>query len=129
MRDALDALRLMLGIAWEMNRRIFLGHVLVTVAGVFAPLLLAFGLRPLINGTYLHQQDQIVLGGAVCLLAVLVLVVAPGAERRFATRSIEMMIMVLERRVLRLTATHPPLAKRIERLERLERSMQSSRLP
>jgi heat shock protein HtpX len=29
----------------------------------------------------------------------------------------------------RLTATHPPLAKRIERLERMERAMQSSRLP
>jgi heat shock protein HtpX len=29
----------------------------------------------------------------------------------------------------RLTATHPPLAKRIERLEKMERSMQSSRLP
>jgi heat shock protein HtpX len=28
----------------------------------------------------------------------------------------------------RLTATHPPLAKRIERLEKMERSMQSSRL-
>jgi ATP-binding cassette subfamily B protein len=108
-RDALDAARLMLGIAWEMNRKVFLGHVLVTVAGVFAPLLLAFGLRPLVNGTYYHEPDQVLLGGVVCLLAVLVLVFTPAAERAFATRSIEMMIMVLQRRILRLTAEHPRL--------------------
>lgn len=109
MREALDALRLMTGLAWEMNRRVLLGHVLVTVAGVLAPLLLAFGLRPLINGTYYHQVDEVAAGGIVCVLAVLVLVATPPAERAFASRSIEMMIMVLQRRILRLTAQHPRL--------------------
>lgn len=109
MREALDALRLMMGLAWEMNRRVLLGHVLVTVAGVLAPLLLAFGLRPLINGTYYHQVDEVAAGGIVCVLAVLVLVATPPAERAFASRSIEMMIMVLQRRILRLTAQHPRL--------------------
>jgi ATP-binding cassette, subfamily B, bacterial len=108
-RDAVEAGRLMLGIAWEMNRKLFFGHVLVTVAGVFAPLLLAFGLRPLVNGTYYRQPDLVLLGGALCLVAVLVLVFAPPAERAFATRSIETMIMVLQRRILRLTAGHPRL--------------------
>jgi ATP-binding cassette, subfamily B, bacterial len=108
-KDAVNAVRLMLGIAWEMNRRVFLGHVLVTVAGVVAPLLLAFGLRPLVNGIYYHESDLVLLGGVLCLLAVLVLVFSPAAERAFAARSIEMMIMVLQRRILRLTAQHPRL--------------------
>jgi ATP-binding cassette, subfamily B, bacterial len=108
-REALDAVRLMVGIALEMDRRVLIGHVLVTVSGMLAPLLLAFGLRPLIDGTYYGQPGEIAAGGAVCLLAVMVLVWSPAAERAFATRSIEMMIMVLQRRLLRLSAEHPGL--------------------
>ena len=51
MKEGAAALRLMAGIMWETNRKIFAGHVFVNIAGVLAALTLAFGMRPLINGT------------------------------------------------------------------------------
>jgi ATP-binding cassette subfamily B protein len=108
-RDALDALRLMLAIMWETNRKVFVAHVFVSVANVFSALLLAFGLRPLIDGTYYHRTGEIVLGGVVCLVATFVLIFGPVADRAITARSIEVMIMVMQRRILTLTTGYPGL--------------------
>lgn len=109
MKDVATALRVMLGIMWETNRKIFIGHIFVNIANILAALVLAFGLRPLINGTYYHDRDQIIAGGITCVIAIGVLIYSPVAQRAFMARSIEVLIMVMQRRILRLTSTSPRL--------------------
>ncbi|WP_422768941.1 ABC transporter ATP-binding protein [Plantactinospora sp. WMMC1484] len=109
MKDAVDALRVMLGIMWETNRKIFVGHLFVTMANVVAALVLAFGLRPLINGTYYQDRGQIIVGGVTCVLALCVLIYSPVAQRAFMARSIEVLIMVMQRRIMRITVKSPSL--------------------
>lgn len=109
MTDGISALRLMLGIMWETNRKIFAGHVFVNIAGVLAALTLAFGMRPLIDGTYYRNTGDIVLGGTLCVFAVLVLIFSPVAQRTFMARSIEILIMVMQRRILTMSAKSPRL--------------------
>ncbi|NUT32656.1 MAG: ABC transporter ATP-binding protein [Hamadaea sp.] len=109
MKDVATALRVMLGIMWETNRKIFIGHIFVNIANILAALVLAFGLRPLINGTYYNDRDQIIAGGITCVIAIGVLIYSPVAQRAFMARSIEVLIMVMQRRILRLTSTSPRL--------------------
>jgi ATP-binding cassette, subfamily B, bacterial len=116
MKDSVNALRLMLGIMWETNRKIFMGHIFVNIAGILAALLLALGIRPLIDGTYYHRTGDIVLGGVLCLIAILVLIFSPVARRAFMARSIEVLIMVMQRRILTLTSKSP----RVDHFERPE---------
>lgn len=107
MKDVAAALRVMLGIMWETNRKIFIGHLFVSTANVLGALVLAFGLRPLINGTYYQDLGQIVIGGITCVIAIGILIYSPVAQRAFTARSIEVLIMVMQRRILRLTAKAP----------------------
>jgi len=110
MRDTIRAIAMMTSLVAEVSRKTFIGHVLVAIAGVLAALALALGLRPLINGIYYHDPAAIVAGGITCVLAVGILILSPPAQRAFEARNIELMIKVMEQRVLSMTAGAPGLA-------------------
>lgn len=109
MKQRWSALRFMLSLMWESDRRLFLGHVLVNIAGVGASLLFAVGIRPLIDGAVNASRADVVVGGVLCAAALALLIAIPVAQRSFMARSIEVLIMVLQRRLLSMSTTAPGL--------------------
>jgi ATP-binding cassette subfamily B protein len=116
MKNWLRAGRLLASIGWEIGPAVFLTYVGINVVTFLAPLLLALGLRPLVNGI-LSRSGGLVFAGACLVCTALVLTVSAPIVYRWATvRMRECSVMVIQRRLLTLASTAP----RIEHFERPE---------
>lgn len=112
--------RLMFSIGWETGPAVFLGFVVVSVAGSAVPLVFALGLKPLVDGLHYERTADVVLGAVVCGFSALLLAVFPHASRWVNTRIRERSIMVLQRRLLLLSST-PPGLEHFERADYWDR--------
>ncbi|MFF0018046.1 ABC transporter ATP-binding protein [Streptomyces sp. NPDC005374] len=111
---------LMLGIGWETGPALFLGFVLVGLAGSLGPLMFALGLRPLVDGLYEHRTTPAVVGAVVCSAALLLVVCTPAAQNWLTARIRQRSIMVMQRRILVAASGAPGLAH-LERADFWER--------
>ena len=119
--------RLMLSIGWETGPGLFLGFVLVGLAGTLGPLTFALGLRPLVNGLYQHHGSQAAWGAVVCSLALLLVAGTPAAQNWLTARIRQRAITAMQRRILVATSNAPGLEHFerpafFERLQVLKRS-------
>jgi ATP-binding cassette subfamily B protein len=113
---------LMVGIGWETGPGLFLGFVLVGLAGSLGPLMFALGLRPLIDGLYQHRNTPAVVGAIVCATALMLVVCTPAAQNWLTARIRQRSIMVMQRRILVASSSAPGLAhfERADFWERLQ---------
>lgn len=119
--------RLMLSLGWETGPALFLGFVLVGLAGTLGPLTFALGLRPLIDGLYRHHDASAAWGATVCALALLLIVCTPAAQNYLTARIRQRAISAMQGRILSASAGAPgiELFERpafFERLQVLKRS-------
>ncbi|MEQ7007503.1 ABC transporter ATP-binding protein [Actinopolymorpha sp. B17G11] len=105
--------RLLFGIAWEIGPVVVFSFIGVRVIGAVSPLLLALGLRPLVDGITSSRTDQILGGAAVCAVGLTLTALAPTFYRWTTIRQRERAIMVMQRRVLTLAGGAP----RVEHVE------------
>lgn len=102
--------RLLLGIGWDIGPTVFLAYVGVSALGFINPLLLALGLRPLVDGIVFDRPADIVAGTLAIGLALVLGALAPAFYRWGAIRMRERSIMVLQRRLLGLATRAAGLA-------------------
>jgi ATP-binding cassette subfamily B protein len=107
MRNWLRAGRLLSGLGWEIGPAVFLLYAGVSAVAFLAPLLLALGLRPLVDGIAAHSGRQVTAGAVPAAVALLLTVSAPIAYRWATIRMRERSVMVVQRRLLRLAAGTP----------------------
>ncbi|MEQ7128207.1 ABC transporter ATP-binding protein [Actinopolymorpha sp. B11F2] len=105
--------RLLFGIAWEIGPVVVLSYVGVSVIAAVSPLLLAVGLRPLVDGVTTDRADQVMGGAVLCAVGLALTALAPVCYRWTTIRLRERSIMVMERRMLTLAGGAP----RVEHLE------------
>jgi len=110
-RAWLRGIRLMLSIGWETGPAVFMSFIGVSLVASLGPMLFAFGLRPLVDGIYYHKTGSTVAGAVTCVIALLMLLGAPSAVRWTTPRIRERSIMVMQRRLLTLSASSPGLAQ------------------
>jgi ATP-binding cassette, subfamily B, bacterial len=108
--------RLLAGIGWEIGPAVFLLYVAVSAIAFAGPLLLALGLRPLVDGVAYHRTPAVVAGTTLTALALLLSVLAPVGYRWSTIRMRERSIMAMQRRLLDL-ATGAPGLEHFERPE------------
>ncbi len=101
--------RLLAGIAREIGLGVCLLYTCVSATTFVAPLALALGVRPLVDGAYQHDRPQVVLGAVLAGIAVLLTVLAPVGYRWATIRMRERSVMVVQRRLLALTSEAPRL--------------------
>jgi ATP-binding cassette subfamily B protein len=102
--------RLLAGIGWEIGATVFLLYVGVSAIAFASPLLLALGLRPLVDGVTYHRTTAVVAGTTLTALALLLSVLAPVGYRWSTIRMRERSIMAMQRRLLDLATGAPGLA-------------------
>jgi ATP-binding cassette subfamily B protein len=108
--------RLLVGLGWEIGATVFLLYVGLNAVGFVGPLLLAVGLRPLVDGIVFDNSARVVTGALLTGIALVLAVVSPAAFRWTTIRLRERSIMVMQRRVLILSTR----AARLEHFERPE---------
>ncbi|MFC4015605.1 ABC transporter ATP-binding protein [Nonomuraea purpurea] len=108
--------RLTLGISREIGLALCLLHALVGACSFLSPLLLAVGLRPLVDGAAANDASQAVTGAVLTGLALLLDMLAPTGYRWATIRMRERSTMVVQRRLLALSVRAP----RLEHFERPE---------
>ncbi|MET9020026.1 ABC transporter ATP-binding protein [Actinopolymorpha sp. NPDC004070] len=101
--------RLLLGIGREIGVVVCVLHVLVVATSLLGPLLLAVGLRPLVDGAVSGDPRQLVIGGVLSGVALLLTALAPVGYRWAVIRMRERSQMVVQRRLLTLSASAPGL--------------------
>jgi ATP-binding cassette subfamily B protein len=116
MRSWSRAAKLLVGLGWEIGPVIFFAYVAVNVSALVAPLMVAVGLRPFIDGLVTGNDGQVRLGAVVVVAGLVPLVIAPAGYRWTTTRFRERSIMVLQKRLLGLSTAAP----RLEHFERPE---------
>ena len=116
MKSWVRTAKLLVGLGWEIGPRVFLSYVAVNVAALVAPLVVAIGLRPLIDGLVGGSAGQVRIGAAMVAGGLLPLVIAPAGYRWTTSRFRERSIMVLQKRLLELSSSAP----RLEHFERPE---------
>lgn len=129
MRAWLATARLLIGLGWEIGPGLFVLFTLVTMSSFVSPLLLAFGVRPLVDGVVLGTPRQVVIGGVAVAVALLLVLVAPIGYRWATIRMRERSSLVAERRVLMLAAGAPQIRhfeqpEFLDRLQSLRRDAQ-----
>ncbi|MFD2082774.1 ATP-binding cassette, subfamily B [Actinopolymorpha cephalotaxi] len=102
--------RLLFGIGREIGVVVCVLHVLVVATSFLGPLLLALGLRPLVDGAASGDSRRIAVGGVLSGLALLLSALAPVGYRWAVIRMRERSQMVVQRRLLTLSASAPGLA-------------------
>ncbi|MGH3491251.1 MAG: ABC transporter ATP-binding protein, partial [Actinopolymorphaceae bacterium] len=85
----------------------------VSVIGAVSPLLLAVGLRPLVDGITDGRADQVIGGAVLCAVGLALTALAPVCYRWTTIRLRERSIMVMQRRMLTLAGGAP----RVEHVE------------
>ena len=113
---------------WSAGPALFLGWVGITLAHSLAPLLFAFGLKPLVDGVVSHDAGSLVTGGVLCGLALAILTAIPPAQQWITSRVRERLIMAFQLNVLNMAANAPSVAhfERPEFLDRLQLLTNSS---
>ncbi|MGW0228020.1 ABC transporter ATP-binding protein [Actinopolymorpha singaporensis] len=101
--------RLLLGIGREIGVVVCVLHVLVVATSFLGPLLLALGLRPLVDGAVAGDPRRLVVGGVLSGVALLLTALAPVGYRWAVVRMRERSQMVVQRRLLTLSASAPGL--------------------
>ncbi|MGW7679921.1 ABC transporter ATP-binding protein [Kribbella sp. NPDC054772] len=122
MKSWVATARLLIGLGWEIGPGLFLLYTAVTMSSFVSPLLLALGVRPLVDGVVSGESQQIVAGGIAVAVALFLVLVAPIGYRWATIRMRERSSFVAERRVLRLAAGAPQIHhfERPEFLDRLQ---------
>ena len=110
MKSPVYSARLLTGIGREIGVSVCVFYACVSATAFLAPLLLALGMRPLVNGTSDHDGARTVVGAVVSGLALLLTVLAPLGYRWATIRMRERSVMVVQRRLLDLAARAPRLA-------------------
>lgn len=114
MRPWLRMARLLVGIGWEIGPMVSLLYIGVSSIAFVGPLLLALGLRPLVDGIVYDRTVQLATGAALIAVALVLSVLAPAGYRWATIRMRERSIMVMQRRLLTLSTT----ARQLEHFER-----------
>jgi ATP-binding cassette subfamily B protein len=122
MKSWLATVRLLIGLGWEIGPGLFTLYTVVTMSSFVSPLLVALGVRPLVDGVVSGEPRQIVAGGIAVAVALFFVLVAPIGYRWATIRMRERSSFVAERRVLRLAAGAPQIHhfERPEYLDRLQ---------
>jgi ATP-binding cassette subfamily B protein len=120
MKSWVATARLLIGLGWEIGRGLFTLYTVVTMSSFVSPLLVALGVRPLVDGVVSGEPRQIVAGGIAVAVALTFVLVAPIGYRWATIRMRERSSFVAERRVLRLAAGAPQI-QHFERPEFLDR--------
>ena len=107
MKAWLRTLRLLAGISGEIGLGVVAGYVAVTVVSFAAPLVLALGLRPLVDGAESGRTGLAVAGAVMCAVALALAALAPIGYRWTTIRMRERSIMVMQRRMLALAGSAP----------------------
>ena len=116
MRERLAPWRLLLGFARQIGLVVCMLYTLVSATAFLAPMLLALGLRPLVDGVTDHDSARIVAGTVLSGIALLLTALAPIGYRWATIRMRERSRMVVQRGLLTLSSSAP----RIEHFERPE---------
>ncbi|MEU2953946.1 ABC transporter ATP-binding protein [Streptomyces xanthochromogenes] len=109
MRSLLRTWRLLVDIGREVGIGLCALFIGVSAISLVGPLLLALGLRPLADGAAAHDADQVAAGAVPVGVALLVTALAPLGYRWATIRMRERSRMVVQRRVLTLSAEAPGL--------------------
>ncbi|TDW93985.1 ATP-binding cassette subfamily B protein [Kribbella pratensis] len=120
MKSWVATARLLIGLGWEIGPGLFTLYTVVTMSSFISPLLVALGVRPLVDGVVSGEPRQIVAGGIAVGVALTFVLVAPIGYRWATIRMRERSSFVAERRVLRLAAGAPQI-QHFERPEFLDR--------
>jgi ATP-binding cassette, subfamily B, bacterial len=102
-------LRLLATISAEIGFGVVAGYVAVSVVGVVAPLVLAVGLRPLLDGAASGRTGPVVAGAGACGVALVLAALAPVGYRWTGIRMRERSIMAMQARMLALAGSAPGL--------------------
>ncbi|MDQ0718725.1 ATP-binding cassette subfamily B protein [Streptomyces luteogriseus] len=116
MRSGLRTWGLLLDIGKEIGATVCLLYVVVSATAFVSPLLLALGLRPLVDGAAGGRSGQVVAGAVLTGTSLLLTVLAPIGYRSATIRMRERSHMVVQRRILALSSAAP----RLEHFERPE---------
>ncbi len=120
MKSWVATARLLIGLGWEIGPGLFTLYTVVTMSSLVSPLLVALGVRPLVDGVVSGEARQIVAGGIAVAVGLTFVLVAPIGYRWATIRMRERSTFVAERRVLRLAAGAPQI-QHFERPEFLDR--------
>ncbi len=122
MKSWVAATRLLIGLGWEIGPGLFTLYTVVTMSSFVSPLLVALGVRPLVDGVVSGEPRQVVAGGIAVAVALTFVLVAPIGYRWATIRMRERSSFVAERRVLRLAAGAPQIHhfERPEFMDRLQ---------
>lgn len=122
MKSWVATARLLIGLGWEIGPGLFTLYTVITMSSFISPLLVALGVRPLVDGVVTGEPRQIVAGGIAVAVALTFVLVAPIGYRWATIRMRERSSFVAERRVLRLAAGAPQIHhfERPEFLDRLQ---------
>ncbi|MEU8223189.1 ABC transporter ATP-binding protein [Kribbella sp. NPDC048915] len=120
MRSWIATARLLIGLGWEIGPGLFALYTAVTMSGFVSPLLVALGVRPLVDGAITGDTRQVVAGGIAVAVALTLVLTAPIGYRWATIRMRERSSFVADQRVLRL-ATNAPRIEHFERPEFLDR--------
>ncbi|RZT26580.1 ATP-binding cassette subfamily B protein [Kribbella sp. VKM Ac-2569] len=122
MKSWVATARLLIGLGWEIGPGLFTLYTVVTMSSFISPLLVALGVRPLVDGVVSGEPRQVVAGGIAVAVALTFVLVAPIGYRWATIRMRERSSFVAERRVLRLAAGAPQIHhfERPEFLDRLQ---------
>ncbi|TCC05359.1 ABC transporter ATP-binding protein [Kribbella soli] len=122
MKSWVATARLLIGLGWEIGPGLFTLYTVVTMSSFISPLLVALGVRPLVDGVVTGEPRQVVAGGIAVAVALTLVLVAPIGYRWATIRMRERSSFVAERRVLRLAAGAPQIHhfERPEFLDRLQ---------
>lgn len=116
MRSWLRTWGLLLDMGKEIGAAVCLLHVAVGATAFVSPLLLALGLRPLVDGAVGGRPGQVAVGAALTGAGLLLTLVSPIGYRWATIRMRERSHMVVQRRILALSSAAP----RLEHFERPE---------
>ncbi|TCC29156.1 ABC transporter ATP-binding protein [Kribbella sindirgiensis] len=120
MKSWVATARLLIGLGWEIGPGLFTLYTVVTMSSFVSPLLVALGVRPLVDGVVSGEPRQVVAGGIAVAVGLTFVLVAPIGYRWATIRMRERSSFVAERRVLRLAAGAPQI-QHFERPEFLDR--------
>ena len=116
MKSTLSAARLLAGIGREIGVAVCVFYLFVSGTAFISPLLLALGVRPLVDGAVAHENGQIVAGAVLAGCGLLLTVLSPIGYRWATIRMRERSVLVVQRRMVRLSSAAP----RLEHFERPE---------
>ncbi|GAA2756328.1 ABC transporter ATP-binding protein [Actinopolymorpha rutila] len=105
MRSWRHTWRLLLGIGREIGVVVCVLHILVVATSFLGPLLLALGLRPLVDGAASGDTRRLATGGVLSGVALVLTAMAPVGYRWAVIRMRERSQMVVQRRLLTLSAS------------------------